>query len=333
MDPLEDLSRRAGAGRTDFAAQAARSPSRFVGGGRGARRLVLTAVGVLTFVRLMTVAWLMDWAWDWSLQLALPDAVDRWLYPGPRPPRPIDRARWITPADYPQRTLFARPSGTSVIRMQVTIDGSVSDCWTERSSASSVLDDTACELVMKRARYLSARDAEGRAIASEIAIKVRWEAPPIEAVTGTWRFDVDLPAGQPPVCRAISREGSAQPDPDCPARGDHLRKMLDAAQIAAPSRVTQTFHNAFEAGKAAPATSNFRDPHVLLKVRTISLLRNGRMTQCTRVIETASPAMRRLLGPDPPCDNGKRLTVDGRGELTGRLSLEMAVAVPKGRSQ
>jgi protein TonB len=84
---------------------------------------------------------------------------------------------WVTNEDYPAAAMRSGESGTTSFRLSVGPDGRVTDCAVTGSSGSSTLDQTACRLLMRRARFSPAKDQNGQPMASSWASRFRWELP------------------------------------------------------------------------------------------------------------------------------------------------------------
>jgi|GEM_PF-801779 len=74
---------------------------------------------------------------------------------------PINAENWIGPNDYPIDALRQGRGGRSGFQLTVSKDGSPLACDIFISSGSVDLDLQTCRLVMKRARFEPARDADG----------------------------------------------------------------------------------------------------------------------------------------------------------------------------
>lgn len=82
--------------------------------------------------------------------------------------------RWITYSDYPQESVRLREKGIVGFRLEVDAQGGVTACSITSSSGFSRLDRTACALLMKRARFKPATDANGAAVAGAWSSRFRW---------------------------------------------------------------------------------------------------------------------------------------------------------------
>lgn len=92
---------------------------------------------------------------------------------GPLPLRPCGTfTDWMSLSDYP---IAARGGdfGETRVLLLVTDKGKPTSCRVKKSSGSKALDDTTCR-VLKRGRYLAARDEEGRAIGTELTFTMGW---------------------------------------------------------------------------------------------------------------------------------------------------------------
>jgi periplasmic protein TonB len=91
----------------------------------------------------------------------------------PLPRGNIDQ--WVLPSDYP--TAHPPRRETVTVRLDVGSDGRVTGCSIVESSGSAPFDVTACLRLRQRARFDPARDAQGKAIAGQWSMRVRWAEP------------------------------------------------------------------------------------------------------------------------------------------------------------
>jgi len=84
---------------------------------------------------------------------------------------------WVTTNDYPPRSLRERVGGITAFAVVVGANGSVEDCTVTESSGQQELDDAACALVKRRARFAPATDSEGNFIPGSYSSRVRWLLP------------------------------------------------------------------------------------------------------------------------------------------------------------
>ena len=75
--------------------------------------------------------------------------------------------------DYPAEAVRNRWQGTVVVDLTISRDGSPTACRIVQSSGHKVLDDATCDLIMRRAKFVPARDMNGNPIESHL------QAPPV----------------------------------------------------------------------------------------------------------------------------------------------------------
>jgi periplasmic protein TonB len=104
--------------------------------------------------------------------------------PAPPPPRVSQAAKakgnllsLITDDDYPQSAIRNDEQGTTAVRLSIGTDGRVTDCSVTQSSGSTALDNTACSIFRRRARFTPARDQAGNPIADSYTQRVKWVLP------------------------------------------------------------------------------------------------------------------------------------------------------------
>ncbi|MET0377319.1 MAG: energy transducer TonB [Rhizorhabdus sp.] len=84
---------------------------------------------------------------------------------------------WVTNDDYPAAALRSESEGTTGVRLDVDASGKVSNCTVTSSSGSSLLDNTACSLLRRRARFNPAEDASGNKIPASWPGRFTWKMP------------------------------------------------------------------------------------------------------------------------------------------------------------
>ncbi len=82
---------------------------------------------------------------------------------------------WVTNDDYPPSAQRDGVEGTTSFALQVGSDGKVQSCSITKSSGSTVLDDTACRLLLRRAKFNPAKDAAGNAVPAVFPSRFRWQ--------------------------------------------------------------------------------------------------------------------------------------------------------------
>lgn len=107
--------------------------------------------------------------------------------PEPDPPAPRARpvalaprgnpATWVTNDDYPSAALRNEERGRTRFALSVAPDGRPTACAITGSSGSATLDQAACRLLMKRARFAPGKDADGRATGGTWTKSFLWQIP------------------------------------------------------------------------------------------------------------------------------------------------------------
>ena len=114
---------------------------------------------------------------------------------GPSGPKPVGEMAWFTSDDYPAVALRAEEQGMVVFRLTIDATGAVTSCVIVSSSGSSALDATTCDLAMRRAHFIPARDSHGEALPSDYTRRANWRLPkdvpaPLTAFSATATVDV-----------------------------------------------------------------------------------------------------------------------------------------------
>lgn len=106
--------------------------------------------------------------------------------PPPPPPKPSQAVgakpkgtpgEWVTPDDYPPGALRNNEAGVTGFKLDIDGSGKVTNCTVTASSGFPDLDQTACRLLPRRARFSPAKDASGAGMASTYSSAVRWQIP------------------------------------------------------------------------------------------------------------------------------------------------------------
>src|SRR5690348_1588033 len=91
-------------------------------------------------------------------------------------PSPI--GRFISPLDYP---VSAKPSEGKVdLVLGVDEKGRVASCTVAKTSGSSILDRTACDLLRRRLKFKPAQAADGKPTSDIVEKSIDWHMPPPE---------------------------------------------------------------------------------------------------------------------------------------------------------
>lgn len=126
---------------------------------------------------------------------------------------------WVLPDDYPAGPLRAHVEGMVFFTLKVDATGKPEDCTIRRSSGSDELDATTCKVVLERARFIPALDADGKPTTGMYTNRVKWSIPKDDndiwgqslpsAGEATLSFVV-MPDGRVMDCRAHGTNMSAQ---------------------------------------------------------------------------------------------------------------------------
>lgn len=81
---------------------------------------------------------------------------------------------YVTHQDYPNGAAARGESGDVVMRIDVAADGKLSSCAVLESSGFRELDERSCDVLRKRAKFVPAVSADGRAVAGSLVSKMSW---------------------------------------------------------------------------------------------------------------------------------------------------------------
>jgi TonB family protein len=84
---------------------------------------------------------------------------------------------WIVTHDYPAQSLAYEEEGVSSFRLNVGVDGRVSDCTISVSSGFALLDVATCRNITRRARFEPALDDAGNPTTGSYSNRVSWKIP------------------------------------------------------------------------------------------------------------------------------------------------------------
>lgn len=116
------------------------------------------------------------------------------------PPEPINPAFWITEADYPDAAKQAGAEGVVGFSLDVGANGRVLGCTITLSSRNAVLDEAACRLLARRARFKPARDANGAPLPGTYTSRIHWD------LRGQWR--PVPPEGEQVITLTVAPDGT-----------------------------------------------------------------------------------------------------------------------------
>lgn len=92
-------------------------------------------------------------------------------------PKPATAGPWMTNEDYPASESRRGHVGSLSFILDISASGIPTACKAAVSSGYPVLDQTACAILMKRARFEPARGAQGEAISGYYYGKFNWALP------------------------------------------------------------------------------------------------------------------------------------------------------------
>lgn len=161
----------------------------------------------------------------------------------PVPARPLGNiGAWVTTADYPASALRNSSQGTVQFVLAIDTAGKVKTCTVTGSSGSEALDSKTCALLMERARFAPARDAQGGLTEGTYTNRVRWTLPE----------DRQLPTpGELEISFVVGADGSASSCAN--TRRDASGAVVETSTVC-PPRSFEPYRDA--AGK--PRTARVR---------------------------------------------------------------------------
>lgn len=77
---------------------------------------------------------------------------------------PLNQQKWLTPDDYPNAALMRGHRGRVGVSFTIGANGAMIDCKVVRSSGFKDLDEVPCKLLLERAKFRPATDADGNPI-------------------------------------------------------------------------------------------------------------------------------------------------------------------------
>jgi protein TonB len=83
--------------------------------------------------------------------------------------------RWFSNDDYPAEARRRNEQGRVQVRVKIDPHGVPRACAIVTSSGSISLDNTTCDLVMRRSRFTPARGADGKAVWGSWSSAIRWQ--------------------------------------------------------------------------------------------------------------------------------------------------------------
>ncbi|HEY7811285.1 MAG TPA: TonB family protein [Allosphingosinicella sp.] len=86
----------------------------------------------------------------------------------------IDLASLVSSDDYPSSALRSEEQGTTGFRLEIGVNGRVTECVVTSSSGSSALDSATCRIMKSRARFTPAVDRDGNPIPDSVQSRITW---------------------------------------------------------------------------------------------------------------------------------------------------------------
>jgi len=145
---------------------------------------------------------------------------------------------WFTLDDYPTKAFGDNLQGVTNFSVLVAPDGRAVSCTIDKSSGHAVLDRQTCWIAVKRARFTSARGADGRPAYGEYRSQIVWRRPDRAALQRGLGPDLaitvnQLPAGTNDPAVKLAYFVDAQGNPSaCTPLPDSARQpqtLVDAA--------------------------------------------------------------------------------------------------------
>jgi TonB family protein len=122
-------------------------------------------------------------------------------------PSAINPGSWFTAFSYPPEAEKNRVEGTVGFEVDVDATGKPSACRITSSSGSPLLDQPTCAMIMAKARFHPARDANGAAVAGQYDNKTVWQLHVDKGPRWTVAI-VDLSDPKHPSCSEETHGGS-----------------------------------------------------------------------------------------------------------------------------
>lgn len=235
--------------------------------------------------------------------------------PPPMPPTGAQRPHATVPLpslfsweDYPVDAVHRGSEGTVRFRLGIDAAGRATDCAVLDSSSDADLDRATCAILMARARYTPARDADGRAVAGIDFGRVTWQLPPADQgdpfTPGRYvnRLDADaagaircsvsidaaqLQSGQESSCEQFAETGAAE----------SLRLLHAEASLTIIFAVTP------DGETPLPGEESGLGERISEMELRITIAADGRVTDCRTLRRETSATVERLMILAGPCNS------------------------------
>ena len=194
----------------------------------------------------------------------------------------------ITSDDYPAIAIDQEQQGTATVRLKVDRTGYVESCKVVVSSGSRALDEQTCAVYRARARFEPARDARGRAKASNYTQRVTWRlegdpATPMPRQPWMTRSTLAVSAEGSFVDCKIEASGLPSIPEDCEtlmaaAKGENSASTKP--QAIARFLISETYFYPIPAGKAVTPPRLKDANQVGQQVSEVTIDAAGRVSDC-----------------------------------------------------
>ncbi len=111
-----------------------------------------------------------EWIHHWGIDVAVNDSLIRYPHPKGNP------ANWVGPKDYPQVALSKGYSATVYFRLNVDATGKPTACHIQKVVGAEIFGEVTCDLLMHRARFEPALNAQSKPVASDWRSTVQFQA-------------------------------------------------------------------------------------------------------------------------------------------------------------
>jgi TonB family protein len=240
-------------------------------------------------------------------------------------PVAIDPVGWFSPSDYPAAAMRRGSEGKVMYRVEVGPDGRATACEIAAGTADEDLNKVTCDLVLARARFQPARDAEGRPLPSQYKGGVSWKIPhgdngPVAFRRATIEIAAD---GTPSACRVLAKVMLAEAEQTC---AHFLADTAIFRQLA--PRYRQVTFEYLSRESDAPEPSVDQSPgERLARIANRQVYLGGSYpVACENV---AAEGFSQGIDPCEGFPNNRSLTAEEKTKATFRISEQSLFAVPR----
>lgn len=211
---------------------------------------------------------------------------------------------WLSNADYPAEALRRRAHGFVGFRLTIDAGGVPTGCAVTASSQDRSLDETTCSLLLARAHFRPARDAQGNAVADSFASRVRWTIDePIYLIGLSPLRIVNSLSAQPGglvTCNLSSSDDRPPRDASylCAIGYSHDQIRRFALRFGGRTvSLSDSAGYAPEPGPEPPPEPEYLGQHYARSELRLVVAPNGNVTEC-RIVRRAREAA--VAAPEPP---------------------------------